>query len=501
MAPKAKPKAGGRAKAMAVVRRPAARGVLRRPGLREDRPEPPGVEKPWEEGLEVPLREVDLRELGTGTQLVLTEALYYGNKVQVAGKVVRLEVENGSVHLHLKPMGTKSEELLKACSGDPHLQLVVHCCPEGCGAVETGDKYIHGLKAMKWTPGRMEEDWMTNLLAVSGPEKGEVDELAALRKRGDALDLETPGIQEDKKAVASSSSGGKKKRKKKKEKKRKKEKRDKEAEKKRNFSGRHPVAASLKDPVVMFEGTGLDSKEKVRKKVAKRARRYLNKKKKDKSTSSSRSSRSQSSSSTEGESEGEGVFTEGNKARGIAERCPGLLCFESLKAMQNNLLRARGDETESGVVRPVATMYYRQELQRRSSGPMQREMLTLATALDALLKGRPAQVGDILGQRLKACEACLNGVHWTVAQRMEVASSETTGIAQRPEIAHAQRENYVEHRTHLLAAGGGPRKGDPKGKSEKGGKGDKGKGGKGHQDQDVWKKRDAKDNVKGGDKK
>ena len=76
MAPKAKPKAGGRAKAMAVVRRPAARGVLRRPGLREDRPEPPGVEKPWEEGLEVPLREVDLRELGTGTQLVLTEALY-----------------------------------------------------------------------------------------------------------------------------------------------------------------------------------------------------------------------------------------------------------------------------------------------------------------------------------------------------------------------------------------------------------------------------------------
>lgn len=193
--------------------------------------------------MEVPLREVDLRELGTGTQLVLTEALYYGNKVQVAGKVVRLEVENGSVHLHLKPMGTKSEELLKACSGDPHLQLVVHCCPEGCGAVETGDKYIHGLKAMKWIPGRMEEDWMTNLLAVTGPEKGEVDELAALRKRGDALDLDPPGLQEDKKAVASSSSGGKKKRKKKKEKKRKKEKKDKEAEKKRNFSGRHPAPA------------------------------------------------------------------------------------------------------------------------------------------------------------------------------------------------------------------------------------------------------------------
>lgn len=78
---------------------------------------------------------------------------------------------------------------------------------------------------------------------------------------------------------------------------------------------------------------------------------------------------------------------------------------------------------------------------------------------------------------MKAQEAVLNGTNWAVAQRVELASADSTALIARGELASAQKENYLDSRARWQTQATGPGKGGaPKGKGktkESSGKDDK----------------------------
>ena len=134
--------------------------------------------------------------------------------------------------------------------------------------------------------------------------------------------------------------------------------------------------------------------------------------------------------------------------------------------MRKHLLTTSGEEGEEQSTKPVALLYYRSMLSRRVSGPQARELLNLATAIDALLKGRPALALDVMCQRLKAQEAVANGTAWAVAQKVELASSEAAALIARGELQTAQRETYLDARARWQAQSSSPAKGTQKGKEK-----------------------------------
>ena len=258
-------------------------------------------------------------------------------------------------------------------------------------------------------------------------------------------------------------------------------------------NGRHAAKASVKELGQLFGGTALDPREKVRKRVLRRAQKYAARKRGRHSSSSSTQGSSNSSSSSEtGEAATEGVFSEETKARGLSERFPGALSLETLLSMRKSLLTTSGEEGELQSTKPVAVLYYRNVLGRKSSGAQARELLTLSSTIDALLRGRVALAADILCQRLKAQESVLAGTPWAVAQKVEIASAEATALIARGELVAAQRESYLDSKTRWQQQSAGV-KGQPKGKSK--GKGDK-DGGKDEKREDV-----RRDRGKGGEKK
>lgn len=193
-----------------------------------------------------------------------------------------------------------------------------------------------------------------------------------------------------------------------------------------------------------------------------------------KSDSSSSSGNSSTGSSTDDNlEEMEGIFMEDSRVRLVSERFPGALSFETLGMMRRSLLNTAGETGEQFSTNPVAVLYYRQVLARRTSGAQARELLNLATAIDHLLRGRVCHALDVLTQRLKAQESVATGTHWGVAQRMELPVAEQSTLVARSELERAQKENYQESRAKWLAQQSGQRKGDGKNKS-KGSKGEKG---------------------------
>lgn len=171
---------------------------------------------------------------------------------------------------------------------------------------------------------------------------------------------------------------------------------------------------------------------------------------------------------------------------------PGALGAQTLDTMRDQLLTEVGQEKKGGGLQGIAIPYFRQYLHKKSTGPQQRELLTLLSAVDAIMAGRPAAAVDMLLQRVKSCESMLAGSHWTVSQRLEILGQETATVVPLEELTSAQREVYQESkaRSHAAQADGRPSsyKGLSKGRGEgkdgqpKGGKDRRpGKGGKGEQ--------------------
>ena len=315
---------------------------------------------------------------------------------------------------------------------------------------------------------------------------GGEDELALLRARG--AGQAPPGVEtvHAQRPGGVPHSPGKKKESKKKKKKKAKTREEKVA------SGRLPSKAVQKEASQLFAGTALDPKERVRTRVMKSARRFAARKKaKESSSSTGSGSSSSSSSSSQGVATGEGVFSEETKTQALGERYPGALTMKTLMLMRRNLLATAGEDGEEQSTRPIALLYFRSVLCRKCSGAKARELLNISCAIDALLRARPAQALDILCQRLKAQESVLSGTNWAVAQRVELASQDSTTLIPRAELQTAQR-SYLESRARWQASTGQGGKGAPKGKGKD--KGDQ-------STRDEKKGEPRREKGKGGDKK
>ena len=429
----------------------------------------------------VPLHSVPLEKLRPGSSLVLTEADYFGATAKAAGVIQRVEVSHRSSHAWLKLTGTDHEEILKIHTSRQDPLFKVHLCPADCGRLESGDLFIHGIKGRQGKP-QGEEAWTTNL---GGPPREDVDELAALRVRGahrgrgeEAVGLvpEAPGGQPDEVD--------------KKESKKKKRKKKEKSKEEKLVSGRQPARAVQKETADLFAGTALDPKERVRKRVMRAAQKYAARKKAKQSSSSSGSgSSSSTTTSDEGVPTAEGVFAEETKTKVIGDRFPGALALETLTMMRRSLLATAGEEGEEQMPRPVALLYFRNILGRKASGAQARELLNIASAIDSLLRGRPAQTMDILCQRLKAQEAVLAGTNWSIAQKLELAAPDSNTLVPRSELQTAQRESYLDSRAKWQTQSAPSMKGNSKGKQKgqgdpprrdekrEDGRKDKGKGG------------------------
>lgn len=232
--------------------------------------------------------------------------------------------------------------------------------------------------------------------------------------------------------------------------------------------------------------------------MLRKAKRFASRKK-AKGASSSSSTGSSSSSTTEDADplEGESVFLEESKTRVLAERYPGALSMEVIAAMKRSLLTTSGEEIADGSPKPLAVLYYRNVLSKRTSGAQARELLNLCTCIDALVRGRPATALDILLQRVKAQEAVAHGMSWMVAQQMEIPVSEASTLAARGEMEDARKTSYQDSKALWMSQRPNlsGQKGESKGKGKWKGEKSQEKGGS------KDDKGDKKDRGKGSDRK
>ena len=262
-----------------VLRRPAAkaagrerRGVLRRPagvdGVPERGGEPrrggPGEGEAefdfdgFERGVEVEGYKVPLRLWKKGLKIIITEGLYWEEKVKVAAVVGYFTSSGEVASLWVDLRGSQSEALVKWKGLHPKEKLEVDLCLPGCPH-QSKDGLVHCLKVKCWlTEG--EEPWTSNL---EGMEMGPADELEGLRARASGLPTPPVAPAEGKGAKVDSSTSresrkGKKKRNS--EKKRKKEK--------VKAQGTKPIKA-------LFEKTGLDPEPSQRKRLLKNAKKVV----------------------------------------------------------------------------------------------------------------------------------------------------------------------------------------------------------------------------------
>lgn len=250
----------------------------------------------------------------------------------------------------------------------------------------------------------------------------------------------------------------------------------------------------------LFKDTGLDPQPKVRRKILRMAKRKTKKRKKQRKGSSQSSDSSSSSGDQPGGALGgvlkKKLFTEDTMVEELAESFPGVLTAGWISAAREHLLQLRGEDMEEdeGKVPPVGMRRVRMQLHGRMSPPMQREAATLAKVVDHLLGGRPSETCDVAVQRLKSLEAVANGVHYSIANRMQSEKSMATSTAETWEAAKrvAQEEKILQKAAKPGGKGWESQQGKGSGKQGKG-KNEKGKGkdGKSKGDSKQAEKKDS----------
>ena len=491
MAPKALRRPAGAAAAKAAApgmgqrRRGGVPGVLRRPAA----------------ALGVGAHPLKIE---TGVFLV-GEASYYGQKGQVAGQVKEEREEEGRRMILAALTGTPIDPLLQwATQGEAMSRW--HLCGPGCPLELEAEGLVHVMKSRIVTPAEMDNlGWASNLKPATGREALE-DENAGLRKRLDELqekygERRSRGRDPDRgerdrgrrksrdrrgkkktqkkdkaRSPQSSRSGEKQKKKRARSRGespvggREKDARDKgkvkeKSPKRSSSSSSHGIEDGQVTQRKMFRGTALDLSARSRRRVQRKAQRFLKKKKSSSSGSES------SEGSREVSLKESPLFGDELKIRGVAERFPGLLAAESLKGISRMVASDMGDSASSSKAwSPHLVRYYRQVLSRRISGAMGRELLTHCSVIDSLLEGKIAQALDISLQRIKGLELQAGGTSYQVSQRLEVIPSEIGILPSRQEMAIIQKERNQEARAFSSGNYGG-QAGQGKGKSE--GRGDR----------------------------
>ena len=512
---KAKAKAGPKVKAKAkgvpkagILRRARGMGALRRPAAEVKKAVPAQDTKTaWEGGHTVRGTDVSLDLVMKDQKVVVEEALYFHRPCKLAGLVVGVMMAEGRATLRIQPSGTTDEGLLKLHSANPCQEMRLVLCLSDCNHEEVAEDLVHAVRLRRRRPEKEEEAWVDNLEKVV-PTEGH-DELERLRKlMGRTGGEVAPGggavIEEDKKGEGKRTEKEKKKKEKLKKKEKKKKRRRPSSSHSSGSStgnsalnGSKPKQASQKSAKGLFQGTGMDPVEKVRNRAARLAKRYIRRKGKQESSSSDGSG--ESSGAEKVEEEGDSVFQQAAKVRGIAGGYPGVLAYQALAQMKANLMQNLGEEEKNSSTQAVAVMYFRQVLQKKATGAVSRELLSLCAVADQLVRARPAQALDVVMQRLKSAESTLSGTHWSVSQRLEILPPEQTTLTAMGEMKEAQKVAMDESKVRWMASqpdgrvptgqkGGAKGKGAEKGDQRKGGDGRK--GGKSPGAKGDWKKKE-----------
>lgn len=392
-------------------------------------------------------RERSLKEIGVGewlsSGLVIFEGQYWDEKVIVAGKVEGFETRGEEGFLRVVAQGTQSETLLRYLGGVSEKRLWAHLCGTPCEALIWEDGVIHITQWKK--AAEPLEPWMSNLLEVK-PGAAEVDELARLRTEALRIEDKMPRKEDEKE----------------------KDKRSKSRKRRRSRKRRSSETRSRprkmrvrpqKKVEELYKDTGMDPSLEVRKKFLKKAKRKTKRRGKKKNTSTESQSSSESSHKSGGEAASSSaqrlkLFSEDTVIQEVAENYPGTLTTSWVTSCQDHLLQSRGEvETlHDGALPALARKYVRMILFHRMSPPMQREALTLSTALDYLVKARPSEACDLLVQRLKSLEAMVGGVHFSVATRMELLGDERTMAASTQEALEAAKKASEMEKTFNRAS-------------------------------------------------
>ena len=223
----------------------------------------------------------------------------------------------------------------------------------------------------------------------------------------------------------------------------------------------------------MFSHSGLDPEKRARNHQRRKAQRYAQR---------SRSKRGDSKSSSSGHGaglKGQTIFGEHQRVRAVALNFPGVLSAQAIEDMAELMLTEAGQQTsqQEGWM-PTLLRYFRQMLSRKVSGPMNRELHTLCTVGDLVIRGRLPEAMDTLIQRVKSLEAQAGGLPWTSAQRLELLPSDTATLSSRQELKIATTEQRAEALAHQSTSWWSKGGGKDQSKGEKNDKG-KGKGKKG----------------------
>lgn len=422
------------------------------------------------------------RLLKKGDWIIGTEAHYYSHRGTVAGEVIEELREESRRMVQVKLSGTTIELLLQ-WAGQADGPSRWHLCPPGCQMELEGDGLIHVTESHAATRGEVEAvGWATNLRPAVPA--GLEDENAALRLRLKKWEART-GVGEEALRERSEKRGDRKKRKKSRD---RSEGRRKSKERKRRGrsvssspgrqkrkevprgardrspgeekSGVPPVPgaktprrssssssnnteAGVVSQKMMFRGTALALSGSTRRRIHRKARRFMKRKK----SSSSGTESSEESQDLGFRGSQSPLFGDELKIRGVSERFPGLLAGEALRDISRMVSADMGDPTSSNRGwAPQTIRYFRQVLSRRISGAMARELLTHCSVIDSLLEGNIPRALDISLQRIKGLELQAGGTAFQVSQRLEVIPSEASLLPSRQEVAIINRERNQEVR-------------------------------------------------------
>ena len=421
-----------------AFRRPAAR--LRRPAAdeeeagegagEEDRRAVGSVVERYQKGEFVEVVHLPPGTFARGDWLESTDAVYYQQKISVAAKVEREELDSEERELRCELTGTRSEDLLKYGTSQKPCQVRLHLCRPTCSQLRENPDLIH-LKNVRKISVESAKGWQSNLLE-------EVDTLMLQADQAEWERREAEKKKEKESKERSSSSRSRKRKKKKKEKAKKKKKEEVGAgpPEQVRIGGK---AAARKTLSALYEGTGLDPKVRHRKKLSRKVRKAL---KKNKETSSTGTSTSSTSSSDLGEA----LLEDRSKVHRIASLGPGLLAAQSVMQMKQYLTQITGTgwEADENALPPILSLYMRTYMSTRLTGGVAREFATLAWVGDLLLQARPSEALDGILQRMKSIELTASGTSWTTSQKLELVPPPEAQIGTRQEYQIAKREAKLD---------------------------------------------------------
>lgn len=468
------------------VRRPAA--VVAVPWVRGGRPRglrrPAGAGEPEAEGevaAEVESASLSLMQCLALKDIEVTAGSYWAAPLKAALRVAEVKMRDGRLTMTAQVLGTQCEDLLKWATGQKDRLVRAHLCPTDCPGTPHEDGLVHILKLRPL--GLVREAWMNNML----PEErlpSRVDELAELRADQERVRPKGPREEVDGVELSSETHPAKDKK--------KKRKRSRSGKKK----GGRPKLAPRKELGVVLGSTGADPDPKVRKYFWKKAAKLARRKARGSGGETSGSS-SASSSTLSGDRT---LFGSSTRVQTIGKKVPGVLVAAALEEASDALVTHEGGvfDTQGGVLPPLFSRYYRQQLAGRMSPAMRREAQTLAFMLDLGLRGRVVEILDMAAQRLKSLEMMMGGAHYTVAQQSELLPKEETTMSSMMEFSEAAKRAREDGKARLEASRPYGSRGTTSTRSDEWGKASgkkgqaKGKGGKSDQKKGEGERADPK---------